>query len=156
MIMNEQQYQITKEEAEKFEEALRQPDDPNPDIHPRIRQAIREGAESLLHDLRAEMAAYDALRGGRVRQLEMGSLRDVPDALIQARVAAGLTQKKLAERLGLKQQQVQRYEATRYAGVSLERLQSVADALGVQTQGRMLLTVVSTAGDKRGVGPAPA
>jgi len=100
--------------------------------------------------------SYDALRSGRMRQLELGSLRDVPEALIRARVAAGLTQKGLAERLGLKQQQVQRYEATRYAGVSLERLQSVADALGVQTQGRMLLTMVSAAGDKRRTGPAPA
>jgi HTH-type transcriptional regulator/antitoxin HipB len=33
-------------------------------------------------------------------------------ALIEARIAAGLTQKALADRLGVAEQQIQRYEAT--------------------------------------------
>ena len=36
----------------------------------------------------------------------------LPDILIQARIAAGMSQTKLARELGLKPQQVQRYEAT--------------------------------------------
>ena len=34
---------------------------------------------------------------------------------------------------------MQRYEATRYAGASLARLQAVADALGVRTRGQVVL-----------------
>ena len=45
---------------------------------------------------------------------------------------AGLTQKELPARLGVKEQQIQRYESTRYAGVSLERAQAILNALGVQ------------------------
>ena len=71
--------------------------------------------------------------------LELDSLTELPDALIQARAAAGLSQEALARRLGLKKQQVQRWEATRYAGVGVERLQAVADALGVRIREQVLL-----------------
>ena len=52
--------------------------------------------------------------------------------VIEARIAARLTQRELAERLGVPEQQVQRWEANEYAGVGLDRLQTIADALGVQ------------------------
>ena len=48
-----------------------------------------------------------------------------------ARIAARLTQKALAERLGLQEQQVQRWEASLYSGVGVERLQEIIDALGM-------------------------
>jgi transcriptional regulator with XRE-family HTH domain len=53
----------------------------------------------------------------------------LPDTLIRARIAAGLSQAALAERLGMKPQQVQRYEATKYASASLTRLLEVARAI---------------------------
>ena len=47
--------------------------------------------------------------------VEVTSLEDVPAALVMARTAAGLTQSELADKLGLKEQQIKRYEATGYA-----------------------------------------
>jgi ribosome-binding protein aMBF1 (putative translation factor) len=108
-----------------------------------MRALMRAAMESQLEDLRQQLAEYEALRAGRVQVLELDSLGRLPEALIRARIAAGLTQKELARRLGLREQQVQRYEATRYAGASLARLQAVADALGVQTQGRVVLRTAS-------------
>lgn len=139
MITNERQYRITKSEAERFALALAQPEEKLAHLHPRIRQAMREGAESQLEELREQLAEYEALRDGKVRVIELDSLRDLPSALIRARIAARLTQKALAERLGVKEQQVQRYEATQYAGVTFERLRSVADALGVRIDQRVFL-----------------
>ena len=43
----------------------------------------------------------------------------------------GFSQKDLAQRLGLKEQQIQRYEATGYASASLARIQEIIEALGV-------------------------
>jgi len=139
MIANERQYQITKLEAERFEQALAQADEKGAHLHPRLRQAMREVMESQLEELRGQLAEYDALRRGKIAVLELHSLRDLPEALIRARIASGLTQKQLAARLGLKEQQIQRYEATRYAGASLARVQAVADALGVKIHGRVML-----------------
>jgi HTH-type transcriptional regulator/antitoxin HipB len=48
-----------------------------------------------------------------------------------ARIAARFTQRELAERIGVVEQQIQRWEANDYSGVNLERLQSIADALGI-------------------------
>ena len=57
---------------------------------------------------------------------------ELPIALIEARIAARLTQRELAERLGVPEQQVQRWEANSYSGVAIERLQEIADALQLQ------------------------
>ena len=139
MIINERQYRITKAQAERFAEALAHVEEENQGLHPRLRRAMRESLESELENLREQLAAYEALRDGGIAVIEVGSLTELPDALIRARTAVGLTQRALAERLGLKEQQIQRYEATRYAGASLERLQAIADGLGVTIEERVIL-----------------
>ena len=118
MITNERQYRITRAEVEKFEQALAGTDTQKSALHPRLQQAMREGMKSQLQDLREELAQYEALREGRIRMREITSLVQLPDILIQVRVAAGLTQEALTERLGVSKQPVQRDEATRYARVS--------------------------------------
>ena len=65
-------------------------------------------------------------------QRTLHSLREVPIALIEARIAARLTQRELANRMGVPEQQVQRWEANSYSGVAIERLQEIADALQLQ------------------------
>jgi hypothetical protein len=41
------------------------------------------------------------------------------------------------ERLGLPEQQIQKYEPTMYSGVSLDRLQDIADALEFEIEERV-------------------
>lgn len=139
MIANERQYRITKSEAKKFEEALDRLETVEGHRPDEMRRIMREAMESQLEELREQLAEYDALRSGKVAVLEIEGLQELPTALVRARIASGLTQKALARRLGLKEQQIQRYEATRYSGVSLERIQQVAAALGVTIRERLTL-----------------
>src|SRR5690348_10115243 len=141
MITNKRQYRITKAEAAKFARALERADEECADWQPLLRQAMRDSLESELGILREQLSDYEALQSGRVAVLELDSLAELPDALIRARIAAGLTQKQLAERLGIKEQQVQRYEATRYRHANLERVQEVAEALGLRIHERVTLPV---------------
>ena len=154
MITNERQYRITKSEAERFAVALAQPEEKLAHLHPRIRQAMRDGAESQLEELHEQLAEYEALRDGKVSVIELDSLGDLPSALIRARIAARLTQKALADRLGIKEQQIQRYEATQYAGVTFERLRSVADALGVRIDQRVFLPTLAEPSSESSAGTA--
>src|SRR5262249_16829091 len=110
MIKNERQYQTTKGQAEKFAQALR---DANARSYaaPLLAQLKRDALRSQLEELKAELAEYDRLRSGQVKEIVIDSFDQFPRALVQARIAAGWTQKDLAERLGLKEQQIQRYEA---------------------------------------------
>jgi len=114
MIKNERQYRITKAEAEKFERAVAEltAKRGRPDVHPLLQTAELDGLRSQLEDLRAEIEEYEDLKAGKRTVLEINSFEELPRALVQARIAAGLSQKELADRLGIKEQQVQRYEAT--------------------------------------------
>lgn len=127
MISNQRQYLITQSQAERFRQALAAPDAQG--LHPKAVAAMRAGLRSQLDDLEAEMAEYDALRSGQITAFEADSIIGIGAALIKARIMRKLTQKDLAERLSMAEQQVQRYEATEYRGVAAERLQQVADAL---------------------------
>jgi len=143
MIKNERQYRITRAAAENFAESLRQLESgavpPIPGVDPAIQRAEREALESQLDDLRAEIREYEDLVSGRVKVLELTSLAELPRALVRARIASGLSQKQLAERLGIKEQQVQRYEATDYQQASLSRLLEIAGALKISVRKDLVL-----------------
>ena len=74
MITNERQYLITKAEADRFELALNQADEPNKKLHPKLRKAAREGLESQLQELREALYEYEALRAGAETSFEYDSL----------------------------------------------------------------------------------
>jgi Helix-turn-helix len=136
VITNERQYRITKSEARKFEQAIAaaRGREPSPDVDPCIHQAMIESLESELAILHDDLKRYESLKAGKIKRRKVRSLRELPVLLIEGRIAAGLTQRQLGERLGIPEQQVQRYESTMYSGVSLDRLQDVADAVGLEME----------------------
>ena len=140
MIRNERQYRITRAQLDEFERKLKLMAEAPADarIHPRIRQAQLDAIRSQEQELREELTAYEALRDKRSKVIELSSLDELPSALIQARIASGLTQRELADRLGMKEQQLQRYEATDYAGASLDRIRQVV-AAGVAVREEVFL-----------------
>lgn len=134
MITNERQYRIANAELKRFDEAIKAQaaTRTTPDIDPRIHQALQDATVSERDELRAQLTRYDDLRSGRVAQRTLHSLRELPIALIEARIAARLTQRELAEQLGVPEQQVQRWEAHGYSGVGIDRLQEIADGLKLE------------------------
>lgn len=133
MITNERQYGISKAELQRFEGAVGKYT-PGEEVDPRMREVMDNALRGQAETLRDEIKHYEDLRDGRINKRELGSLRDLPTALIEARIVAGLTQKALGERLDVKEQQIQRWEANLYSGVGVERLQEVADALGMRVR----------------------
>ena len=131
MIKNERQYRITKAQVAEFDTTLTQFErEDTSSLHALLRQAQLDALRSQRADLQSAVEEYEELRQHRPTVIEAGSLDELPRALIRARIALGLSQKELAEKMGLKEQQLQRYEATDYASASLSRIQEVAAALG--------------------------
>nr|WP_237447643.1 XRE family transcriptional regulator [Nocardioides flavescens] len=97
-------------------------------------------------DLDLELADYAALQASTASVTAVANLADLPRSLVRARIALGLTQRELAERLGLREQQVQRYEASDYAGASVGRLQEVMTALDVTFDGEVGLPAAANNG----------
>jgi transcriptional regulator with XRE-family HTH domain len=141
MIKNERQYRITKAQAAKLAHALEQLTSSSGGTqgHPLLHKAQEDALRSQIADLHAQLEAYEALQSQQHAVLELASFEELPRALIQARIAAGISQKDLAERLGLKEQQVQRYEATEYASASVARVSEVIRALGIRMREEILL-----------------
>jgi ribosome-binding protein aMBF1 (putative translation factor) len=131
MIKNERQYRITKSQIAKFEAALNAVS-ARLDVNPRLRKLEDDALRSQLDELRQEVEEYERLRSGRQNVIHLDSFESLPRALVQARIAAGLSQKELAKRLGLKEQQIQRYEATGYASASLTKITEVIEALDIK------------------------
>jgi transcriptional regulator with XRE-family HTH domain len=134
VITNERQQRITAAEAKRFERAIARTEQegPAPGVDRRLHRATIAGMRSQLKDLRDELGEYEALREGKITRRVFHSFLEAPDALIEGRIARGFTQKQLGQKLGLPEQEVQRYEQTRYRAANVERLQEVADALGIR------------------------
>lgn len=132
MIKNERQYRITRSQAVRFAKTIenleQHPGGPE-GVHPRIAQAQRDALKSQLEDLERELREYESLRAGEFDLEELNVFGELATCLIKARIARGLSQRDLAERMGLKPQQIQRYEATDYASASLDRVKEVANTL---------------------------
>jgi HTH-type transcriptional regulator / antitoxin HigA len=137
MITNERQYKISTSQADRFASALKEFDEPAliaQGLDPMIVQAQRDGLTSQLEVLRAEIKHYERLKSGKVKQLSATDVSDIGAKLIEARIAQGLSQKQLAERLGMKEQQIQRYEQERYEAASLARIAEIAGALDIDVR----------------------
>ena len=133
MIKNEKQYRITKAQVRRFQDAVAEvASQARPsNISTRLWEAQREAVRSQMEELGEQVEAYERLNAGRSKGVVLEGVEDLPKALIRARIAAGMTQESLARRLGVKPQQVQRYEATEYGSASFTRILKVVQALGL-------------------------
>ncbi len=139
MIQNERQYKVTKTQIEKFSEALAVLETEQKEVEPWLIQLQRDAMTSSLEELQEEVRNYERLQTGKIKSVNVISLEDLPKALVQSRIAQGLTQKELAERLGVREQQVQHDESILYSSASLSRLQRIAAVLGVTLEGKAKL-----------------
>lgn len=133
MIRNDRQYRIVRsrlDRLQRLEADLTAKADEGYD--PIVADLELRAVRGEISQMSQELADYEALKEGRGEIGVPQTVADLPWILIRARIAAGMTQADLAERLGLKSQQIQRYEATDYESASLSRLIEIADALGVQ------------------------
>ncbi len=133
MIHNEREYRISINILNRLEIALKE--DRSEDIPEWVSEAHSNALLSQIEEIGQDIEDYENLRSGEVFIWECPDLRDLPEYLIKARIASGLSQKELAEILNLKAQQIQRYESSYYKGANLNRLIDVATAVGVKVSG---------------------
>jgi HTH-type transcriptional regulator/antitoxin HigA len=135
MITNDRQYKITNSQINKMEKAIHDLRSKLQTGSPKERKLNRiqlEAVKSEYDILKEQMDEYESLKSGNINQFEAKSLLELPQVLIKARIANGLSQNDLAKLLSLKEQQIQRYEADMYSSASLQRLSEVADVLNLK------------------------
>lgn len=137
MIQNEHQCEVTRRQIWRLEGALEASRATEGKLDPRVYRTMIAGIEGQIEEMRQELREYDALKSARALPLRCAD--ELAAALVKARVARGYTQKELAERLHIKPQQVQKYEATGYQSASLRRVLEVMRVLDLNLQAEIPL-----------------
>jgi DNA-directed RNA polymerase specialized sigma subunit len=142
MIRNESEYQeATRRQREELER-LEQHRARLVDAGLNAQEVGRARApQRALHQQHAEeIESYERLRRGDLGELV--NLHGLGRTLIALRIARGLTQRELAEKLGVHESQVSRDERNEYHGITVERAARVLDAMGVELRSRFMEPVL--------------
>jgi HTH-type transcriptional regulator / antitoxin HipB len=130
MIQNEHQHKVTKGEIEKLRQVVEKILLEKNNLNELQIAAMQSTFQTQIDRMNAEIEEYENLKAGKV-DIKMSSIEDLPKALIQKRISLDMTQRQLAEKLGIKEQMVQRYESNNYESASLHRLTEVWKALNL-------------------------
>ncbi len=133
MILNDRQFRITSKTVRDFTEALKVEIE-NKETPEWLHEANVNAIRSQIDDLQSQIKEYELLKSGQKKFSTVSDLQNLPLTMIQARIAQNLTQADLAFKIGLSEQQIQRYESSGYKGASLSRLIEITKALGIQFQ----------------------
>lgn len=132
MILNDRQLTASEAALAHLKDSLTGLEGPaslRPDINVRFLNAQIRAVQAKIGEIAEEVERYKLLRSGQVKVVRLERLSEIGSALIEARIAAGISQRELGDRIGVAEQQVQRYEADRYRAAKLERIQAVLEAL---------------------------
>lgn len=120
MIKNEKQYKISKNRLAEIEKNV---------AAKKSKAATGSKEEGALislqmfsNSIKEEIKQYESLKRKKASLKKQVSLMQLPQVLIEHKITKGLTQKQFAQILGIKEQQLQRYEAENYKSVSFGRL----------------------------------
>jgi len=137
MIRNEKEYQeaVARLESEatrltEHEARLR-----DAGLGPEEIKRVMDPMLSFHLQLKEEIDSYERLKRGQFE--EILNFRGIGHLLTSLRVAKGISQRELAQRLNVHESQVSRDERNEYHGITLERAGKILDALNVRLRTRV-------------------
>jgi HTH-type transcriptional regulator / antitoxin HipB len=129
MIKNQKQAGITRQKLAELKKAKAELETTKGKTEPAKYELGIKSFDGLIKDLEIQLNEYECLTKGNFNCIKPESLEDLPKNLIAARLAQKMSHKHLGELVGLKEQQIQRYEATDYETASWPRIVEIALAL---------------------------
>lgn len=128
MIKSDKQFAITKSKHQEFIKSLEKLQaSENDDL---FNQIMINSIQSQIETFEKEISEYESLKS-RKPNVIIGAIENFAEILIKARIVKGLSQNDLAQRTGLLEQQIQRYESTNYESAKFERMLNIADSMQI-------------------------
>jgi len=132
MIKNSKQAAITKVKLEQLKQDFDQFQKTQKDVINPVRYKLGlKSFEGMINDLNGQLERYEQLVKQPVNHFSDFKLIDFTELLTQVRLAKDMSQRALAEKVGVQEQQIQRYEQEDYTKASWTRIMEVYDALGL-------------------------
>jgi HTH-type transcriptional regulator / antitoxin HipB len=132
MIHNERQYEVTQAKLGDLEKELAMLTPPDPTLHPHQILGRKTSLNILINELQQEIIEYDNLKSGQITDFPINSINELPIVMIKTRIVRGMTQKDLADKIGVREEQINRYEAHEYYGIEFNILQEIMFALDIR------------------------
>ncbi len=127
MIKNEKQYKISKKLLTELDEKIANAQQGvNGDEK---KQVIVNSLARFRDQVEDEIKTYETLKSPNTTKLKERSLTDLPILITEFKIANNLTHKEFSKTLGLKEQQLQRYEAEGFKTVSFQNLVKFLDLM---------------------------
>jgi ribosome-binding protein aMBF1 (putative translation factor) len=146
MIRNENEYReaVQRLADEKQRIAQQKTELEKMDLAPDEVKRVLDPMRSFHLQLQEEVESYERLKRGEFEEIR--NLRGLGHMLIALRIARGISQRQLAERLDVHESQVSRDERNEYHGITLDRAARVLDALGVELRSMVQMPAEDLAG----------
>ena len=111
-------------------------------VSPILAKAQLESYKSQASTLREQIFDFKNQKIEDKNSITIDGVTAIGPALVRSRISRGWTQKFLADRLNLKEQQIQRYENDSYRTANLVRLAEVANALSINLHGAFEIEIM--------------
>jgi ribosome-binding protein aMBF1 (putative translation factor) len=130
MLKNEKQYNSAKAKLQKWLKTQEQ-------LRHGVSACDKEwliaeqsfGVEQEIKQLQAELQEYEDTLTGKKELPDPSLIGQIPYLLISWRIARNWTQRDLAERLKMHENQIQKYESENYACASFQTISRIAEVL---------------------------
>lgn len=119
-----------KEESQRMKEQKKQLQ--SLDLSKEEIKRVLDPVRAFHEQLQEEVTSYERIKRGEFE--EVLNFEGMGRLLTALRIAKGLSQRELAERLGVHESQVSRDERNEYYGVSMERVKRTLEALGAEVR----------------------
>ena len=96
---------------------------------------VMDPMRSFHKQLEEEVESYQRLKRGEFEELH--NFQGLGQLLVALRIGQGMSQRELANRLGVDASQISRDERNEYHGITLDRASRVLEALGVEIRTRV-------------------
>lgn len=138
MIRNDNEYARALERIEQEQRRLTASEETfNQEFPPDQVARLMEPLVSFQEQLLDEVRVYERLKKGDLGDLT--NLHGIGRLLVHLRIAAGLTQRQLAEMLEVHESQVSRDERNEYHGIALERASKIIDVIGLPVRTQVVM-----------------
>jgi len=131
MIKNERQFQITSKKLNEFKKAIQIVSEKQ-DVDLDLKEIQLAAMQAQIEVLEAEVQEYLSLKNKELNSITADNILDLPQLLIKARISKGWSQHDLAQRLKIKEQQIQRYEQYNYETAAWLRIVRIANELEIE------------------------
>lgn len=132
MIKNEKQYRISRNKLLELNDKLTV-------LESNTKRSLSQNMvltsmQNIKDELKAEIKAYEKLKNTKQIQLKEASIEQLPQLLTEYKIVNHLSNKEFSIQLELKEQQLQRYEATGFKTVSFDRLISFLEKINLKVK----------------------